>query len=203
MALSYGGYSSFLSDRFKWQRHIDDSRNAAQGRLLITSEGLNQTIEFTLTAEKCYIMGTGGDDYQRGIPIGRVAIEWVQFYLKEFRPILQNGDPHALFISHAGRRIQNEGVLNAVKKYAFQCGFRKHITTHSFRATCATLMFKNGADTRYVQEQLGHRRITSTERYIRLVPNDLKKIHEEINAHPDDKVRDEMLSHGISSILSI
>jgi len=127
----------------------------------------------------------GGVNYQRVVPIGDKAIESVQFYLKESRTALQNGDPKALFISHNGHRLQNETVLNVVKKYAFQCGFRKRITTHSFRSTCATLMFKGGADTRYVQEQLGHKKISSTECYIRLVPTDLKAIHKK--CHPREK----------------
>ena len=47
-------------------------------------------------------------------------------------------------------------MLNIVKKYAFECGFRKNITPHSFRVTYGTDMFRNGADTRYVQKLLGH-----------------------------------------------
>jgi len=134
----------------------------------------------------------GGKNFQRVVPIGKVAIKFVQFYLKEARPALQNGDPDALFVSNIGHRLLNEGILNVVKEYAFQCGFRKHITTHSFRATCATLMFKNGADSRYVQKQLGHKRSSSTEPYIQLVPSDLKAIHQK--CHPRERKFKQMLN---------
>jgi len=127
----------------------------------------------------------GGDDYQRVIPIGEEAIKYVELYLKEARPALENGDPKALFVSQNGHRLQNETVLNIVKKYAFQCGFRKKITPHSFRVTCATSMHRNGADILYVQKQLGHKRITSTERYTRLNPKDLKQIHKQ--CHPRER----------------
>jgi len=90
-------------------------------------------------------------------------------------------------LSCSGRRIQNEGVLNIVKAYSFQCGFRKNITTHSLRVSCATLMFRNGAELRYVQEQLGHKRITSTQIYTRLTPIELKKVHR--RCHPGGKRR--------------
>jgi len=127
----------------------------------------------------------GGKAYQRVIPIGKEAIKCVDLYLKETRPVLENGDPKALFVSYAGHRLQNEAVLNIVKKYAFQCGFRKKITPHSFRVTCATAMHCNGADILYVQKQLGHKRITSTERYIRLNPNELKQVHQK--CHPRER----------------
>ena len=52
-------------------------------------------------------------------------------------------------------------------------------------AACATLMLKNGADIRYVQEQLGHKRITSTQVYTRLTPLDLKSIHS--RCHPRER----------------
>lgn len=127
----------------------------------------------------------GGSNYQRVIPVGKVALDYIKLYLKDSRTKLENGDPKALFLSYSGRRINTEAVLNLVKKYAFECGFRKNITTHSFRVSCATLMLKNGADIRYVQEQLGHKKITSTQVYTRLTPLDLKSIHQ--RCHPREK----------------
>lgn len=127
----------------------------------------------------------GGAEYQRVIPIGNEAIEYISTYLKDGRPAIENGDSKALFLSYTGRRIDTEAVLNVVKKHSHQCGFRKKITPHSFRVTCGTLMLKNGADIRYVQEQLGHKRITSTQIYTRLVPKDLKGAHKKF--HPWEK----------------
>jgi len=127
----------------------------------------------------------GGAGYQRIIPVGKVALEYLDIYLRDARPALENGDGKALFLSYAGHRLHNEAVLLMVKKYAHECGFRKNITTHSFRVTCATLMLKNGADIRYVQEQLGHKKITSTQVYTRLTPLDLKSIHQ--RCHPREK----------------
>ena len=46
-------------------------------------------------------------------------------------------------------------------------------------------MLKGGADIRYVQEQLGHRKITSTQVYTRLTPLDLKSVHS--RCHPRDR----------------
>jgi integrase/recombinase XerD len=119
----------------------------------------------------------GGKGYQRIVPVGGLAIKYIKTYMKDSRPQITQGDAKALFLSFSGRRIQTEAVLNIIKKYAFQCGFRKNITPHSFGVTCATMMLKNGADIRYVQEQLGHKKITSTQIYTRLMPLDLKHAH--------------------------
>jgi integrase/recombinase XerD len=54
-------------------------------------------------------------------------------------------------------------------------------------------MLKNGADIRYVQEQLGHRRITSTQRYTRLQPIDLKSIHRKCHPREKDMARERAL----------
>ena len=125
----------------------------------------------------------GGSSYQRVIPIGDIALSYVKLYLKEARPKLENGHhTNALFLSYKGNRIYRYTSLSIVKQYAFQAGIRKNITAHSFRVSCATLMLKHKAGLRYVQEQLGHRRITSTQKYTRLVPLDLKKEHS--RCHP-------------------
>lgn len=127
----------------------------------------------------------GGASRQRIIPVGRIALEYISIYLKDARPIIENGDGKSLFLSCNGHRLNNEAILRIVQKYVHECGFRKHITTHSLRVTCATLMLKNGADIRYVQEQLGHKKITSTQIYTRLMPLDLKSIHQK--CHPREK----------------
>ncbi len=127
----------------------------------------------------------GGASYQRIVAIGKRALEPIEIYLKEGRPRIETADAKALFLSYSGRRIDTEAVSNIVKKYVHECGFRKNITPHSLRVTCATLMLKNGAPIRHVQEQLGHKRITSTQIYTRLIPKDLKGIHKKY--HPWEK----------------
>ena len=127
----------------------------------------------------------GGKSYQRIVPVGKVALEYLGMYLKDARPTIENFDTKALFLSYSGRRLNTEAVLNMVKKYAHQCGFRKKITTHSFRVTFATLLLRNGADIRYVQELLGHVSIKSTQIYTRLSRLDLKGIHQRF--HPRER----------------
>jgi len=125
----------------------------------------------------------GGPNYQRIIPIGDIALSYVKQYIQKSRPNLENGhDTQALFLSYKGNRLDKDTPLAIAKKYSFQAGIRKNITPHSFRVSCATSMLKNKAGLRHVQEQLGHRRITSTQIYTRLCPLDLKEVHK--RCHP-------------------
>lgn len=43
----------------------------------------------------------GGAGYQRIIPIDRATLDTVQLYLKESRPVIENGEPKALFLSYS------------------------------------------------------------------------------------------------------
>ncbi len=119
----------------------------------------------------------GGAKYQRVVPIGKMALEYLSLYLKEERPRIDFEDSQALFLSFWGKRLRKDGILDIVKKYVFQCGLRKRITTHSLRVTCATDMLRKGADIRYVQEHLGHVRLNSTQVYTRVNATDLKRVH--------------------------
>lgn len=56
------------------------------------------------------------------------------------------------------------------------------LTTHSFRHSAATSMLRSGAGIREVQAFLGHESILSTEKYTRVIKEDLKRVVRE--CHP-------------------
>lgn len=124
----------------------------------------------------------GGRQYERVIPIGKNTCQWLERYIKEIRSQQSKRSPY-LFLNSNGRPFRTCVVLNAVKVHLMKSPMKKRrIITHSFRVSCATEMLRKGANVKIVQEQLGHKVITSTEKYLRLVPNDLKKAHEQY--HP-------------------
>lgn len=129
----------------------------------------------------------GGKSFQRIVPIGRIACEYVKKYLSKARPVLcRVHDEQYLFVSKSGRKLRRNFLSLMMRQYRFHSGLKKQITCHSFRVSCATHMLKNKADIRYVQEQLGHRSIRSTQIYTRLVPKDLKVVH--TRSHPREKI---------------
>jgi site-specific recombinase XerD len=50
------------------------------------------------------------------------------------------------------------------------------IRAHLYRHACATHMLKNGCDTRYIQQLLGHVDLTSTQQYTHINKDDLKAV---------------------------
>ncbi|MBI1882704.1 MAG: tyrosine-type recombinase/integrase [Chlamydiae bacterium] len=129
----------------------------------------------------------GGPSFQRIIPIGEIALHWVKRYLDETRLNMaaQSGCERLLFLSEKGGPISGKVVNSVMRRCCHKSGMRKTYSSHSWRVSCATGMLKNHADIRHIQEQLGHRSLSSTQIYTRILPLDLKKAHEK--THPREK----------------
>lgn len=91
-------------------------------------------------------------------------------------------DKNALFISRDHRRISVRGVQKMVDKKLLQAGLdASRYSPHKLRHTAATLMLKNGVDTRALQEVLGHSNLNTTQIYTHL---DNAALHEAAMANP-------------------
>jgi integrase/recombinase XerD len=71
----------------------------------------------------------------------------------------------ALFLNSSAGRLSTQGIANVIGKLREQAGIERHVTPHMLRHTVATLLLRNGADVRVVQEFLGHASIVTTQRY--------------------------------------
>lgn len=91
-------------------------------------------------------------------------------------------DKNALFISRDHRRIGVRGVQKMVDKKLKLAGLdARRYSPHKLRHTAATLMLKNGVDTRALQEVLGHSNLNTTQIYAHL---DNSSLHEAAMANP-------------------
>ena len=78
-------------------------------------------------------------------------------------------DRNALFISRDNRRISVRGVQKMLDKKLKLAGLdASRYSPHKLRHTAATLMLKNGVDTRALQEVLGHSNLNTTQIYTHL-----------------------------------
>ena len=84
--------------------------------------------------------------------------------------LLAKRECNALFISNRRTRITDKSVRDLVKAYT--ADFEKHITPHKFRSTYATLLYEKTGDIAYVQQNMHHSRVDTTQMYIVQKPVD-------------------------------
>jgi integrase/recombinase XerD len=134
---------------------------------------------FDLDIERRALMvreGKGRKD--RMIPTGERAAVWCERYLAEARPELApEPDNGLLFLTVTGLKIHIENLSRLIAAYVRDSDVGKPGSCHLFRHTMATLMLEGGADTRYVQQMLGHADISSTQIYTRVSLRKLEAVH--------------------------
>lgn len=82
-------------------------------------------------------------------------------------------DSKALFVNASGTRLSVQGIANVIHRLRKDSGIQKNVTPHMLRHTVATLLLRNGADIRVVQEFLGHASIVTTQRYTHIAKEHL------------------------------
>jgi integrase/recombinase XerD len=131
-------------------------------------------------------LGKGRKD--RMAPIGERAICWIEKYLSEVRPQLApSPDNGVIFLTTWGDKFNDYSLTELVREYVNKADIGKKGACHLFRHTCATLMLEGGADIRFIQLQLGHADISTTEVYTQVSIRKLKEIHSA--THPGAKLQ--------------
>jgi integrase/recombinase XerD len=129
-------------------------------------------------------LGKGARD--RVVPLGALAVAALESYLSHARPqLLGAGCTSRLFISYRGNPLDPHTLGSLVRRHAEAAQIQKRVTPHVWRHTCATHLVQNHANLRHVQDLLGHRSLTTTERYLRLTITDLKEAHAKF--HPREQ----------------
>ena len=134
--------------------------------------------QINLSAGLVQVMGKGSKE--RIVPIGEIAIEWIERYLQEARPILtKNRWVTTLFISRIGRPMTRQTLWHRVKNLAFDAGIKGKLSPHTLRHAFATHLINHGADLRTVQLLLGHSDLSTTQIYTHVAKERLHKLHQQ------------------------
>jgi integrase/recombinase XerD len=120
--------------------------------------------------------GKGKKD--RVIPIGDRAVAWIEKYLADARPrLVVEPDTGILFLTADGEEIGRDHLTFMARGYIAQAKIGKTGACHLFRHTMATLMLEGGADIRFIQQMLGHAKLSSTQIYTQVSIRMLKQVH--------------------------
>ena len=121
------------------------------------------------------VVGKGGKE--RLVPVGEVALDWVERFVRDGRAVLRGGQTDALFPSRQGRAMTRQTFWHAVKRHARKAGIHAPISPHTLRHAFATHLLNHGADLRAVQMMLGHADLSTTQIYTHIAQARLKELH--------------------------
>jgi integrase/recombinase XerD len=151
-------------------------------------ELINLTLNDVDYTEGFIRINSGKGNKDRVVPIGKIACRYIENYVKAVRPMLVK-DPtnNHLFITIKGNTLAHTVPGQAIRRSNRKAKIKKTITPHTFRHTCATLMLRNKANIRHIQELLGHATLGSTQVYTSVTITDLKEVHSKCHPREKDK----------------
>lgn len=142
------------------------------------SESLALTKQHLHNKEVIKIKGKGNKE--RVIPWLPVAQNLIEQYLNKLPYNIRDNEP--IFRGKLGKKLQAPVFNRELIKLRRFYGLPEHLSAHAFRHSFASHLLENGADMRAIQELLGHKSLSSTQRYTKISLQHLENVYN--NAHP-------------------
>ena len=143
--------------------------------------GMN-TMDVDFGGETIRVLGKGNKE--RIVPIGQKALIAIQAYRSKLQKqwgISVNHDG-PLFLNKNKGRLSARSIARILEKLLLACGLLSPVSPHTLRHTFATHMLDAGADLRLVQEFLGHKSLSTTQKYTHVSIDRLMETYD--RAHP-------------------
>lgn len=107
----------------------------------------------------------------RDVPLNKAVKKSIDDYLKNRS--VQKTDGH-LFITRTGNPLLIRNIRQIISRCFREVGIEK-ATVNDFRNTFIAHQLKNGASVEYIARLVGHRRLSSTERFLNVVKEEIQK----------------------------
>ncbi|MEL6358554.1 MAG: tyrosine-type recombinase/integrase [Bacteroidota bacterium] len=119
------------------------------------------------------VCGKGRKDRYVGIP--ETLLEVLRLYYRRYLPrtYLFNG-------RHNGRKWANRSAQYAITRAAKQAGIGREVSPHVLRHCYATHHLEGGTSLVYLKDQLGHKNLKTTARYIHLCTDRVHRVYHPI-----------------------
>jgi len=147
--------------------------------LLLSATGLRvselcgiRVCDVSLDGTSAHVRGKG--DKERVVFVGNKKIASMLVERRRDREKVSGVSANLLLNSRADP-LQPQTLRRRIHRLTDRRGQSSPITPHRLRHTAATLLLEKGADIRFVQRQLGHSSISTTELYTQVTDGALKK----------------------------
>lgn len=123
-----------------------------------------------------YIRCIGKGNKEKIIIIGDLLSYCLDNYTNNIRNKLLLGlnSPY-VFANAEGEKLSRQTIYNIIKKASLDANIKLNVSPHTLRHCFASHMLENGADIRSIQEMLGHSNIATTQIYLNISKQAIKK----------------------------
>ena len=126
----------------------------------------------------------GKGNRERIVPLGEKAVKAIEAYREKLKVETGIGPfgNAPLFLNKNRGRLSTRSIARILDKLVQECSLSVPVSPHALRHTFATHMLDAGADLRVVQELLGHKSLSTTQKYTHVSIDRLMETYDK--AHP-------------------
>lgn len=127
-------------------------------------------------------LGWGDIDFDREIIHLKTAkgnkerIVFLHKKLIDMLEMFRAKDTRLIFLSQREAKYNKRTIQQIVTSTSMKAGINKNVTPHTLRHSFATHLLESGADSRYIQQLLGHKDIKTTQIYTHVANKDITKL---------------------------
>jgi integrase/recombinase XerC len=125
------------------------------------------------------IVITGKGNKQRMVPILPIVWQKINNYLSFLPYSINNNQP--IFLGLRGKTYQPALFEKLIQNIRESLSLPNNITPHSFRHSFATHLLENGGDLRTIQELLGHKSLSTTQKYTKIDKKRLLAVYQKVS----------------------
>jgi integrase/recombinase XerC len=107
--------------------------------------------------------------------------QWLDQALKKIKKGKPHPDDYIFLVKRTGRPIEN--TRRAIDRISEKAGIKKHINVHMFRHSIATHMMANDTNLRTIQAMLGHKDVSTTQKYTHVVTDNIRNATKDMFEH--------------------
>ncbi|MEA1949138.1 MAG: site-specific tyrosine recombinase/integron integrase, partial [Thermodesulfobacteriota bacterium] len=139
---------------------------------------------FDVDFTKQVIRVLGKGNKERIVPVGKKALTAISDYRErlQIESGIRTDENTPLFLNKNNGRLTTRSIARILEKTAKECGLLIPVSPHSMRHSFATHLLDAGADLRVVQEMLGHKSLSTTQKYTHVSIDRLMETYDK--AHP-------------------